>query len=198
MPTPSRRAAAERDAHRITRLLERAGAGDEVAERELYEEVHTDLRGEASRLMRRQAPGHLLQTTALLNEAYLRMVDRRDTPWTSRDHFLGFAVKTMRSVLVDQARRARAKKRGEGARGVPLDVARPEAGGEVSNLVALNEALERLEEEDPPLGLVVELHVFGGLALEETARALGVSLSTVVRRWRAARARLKVELGDGG
>lgn len=145
--------------------------------------------------MRRQSVGHTLQATALVHEAYLRLVDQKPTEWRSRAHFFGVAAKAMRSILVDHARARRATKRGAGATMLTLgqvgDVADPKPAVDVLELEA---ALQRLTELDPEKGRLVELRYFGGLSIEEAAEVLEVSPATLKRHWNAARAWLRREL----
>jgi RNA polymerase sigma factor (TIGR02999 family) len=148
--------------------------------------------------MRRQESGHTLQVTALVHEAYLRLIDQQQVDWGSRAHFLGVAAKVMRSVLVDHARRRHAAKRGGIASESTLaTTAERVSSGTNVDLLALDEALIRLAECDPRKSQVVEMRYFGGFSLEEVAESLDVSLATVKRDWITARAWLKRELTDG-
>jgi RNA polymerase sigma-70 factor (ECF subfamily) len=159
----------------------------------LYDELHAM----AARLLRAERPDHTLEPVALVNEAYLRLVGQRDVAWQNRAHFRGVAANVMRRVLVDHARKRRREKRGGG--GVRVSLAQAEALAEEENveLVALDEALERLRELDEQQAQVVELRYFGGLSIEETAEVLGVSPTTVKRDWTMARAWLHAWLrGD--
>jgi len=181
----------------VTQLLQAWSRGDEAALDRLLPAVYEELRRLARRYMRQQPPGHTLQTTDLVHQAYLRLVDQERVEWGSRAHFFGVAAKAMRSILIDHARRRRAAKRG-GKAGRPTlgaagEVASP---GSTVDVLALDEALTRLAERDPRKSQVVELRYFGGLALEEVAEVLGVSLATVKRDWIAARAWLRRELTD--
>jgi RNA polymerase sigma factor (TIGR02999 family) len=147
--------------------------------------------------MRQQPVGHTLQVTALVHEAYLRLVDQQQVDWGSRAHFFGVAAKIMRSILIDHARRRRAAKRGGAVPQVTLGAAVEDvSSGANLDLLALDEALIRLAEYDPRKSQVVELRYFGGLSLEEVAEVLGVSLATAKRDWITARAWLKRELTD--
>jgi RNA polymerase sigma factor (TIGR02999 family) len=157
----------------------------------------TALRRQAERFMRAQSPGHTLQVTGLVHEAYLRLVDQ-DIHWQSRAHFFGVAGKAMRSILVDHARAQRAAKRGGGEQHLTLGAARGAAGAETEmDVLALDEALKRLAELDPEQSRLMELRYFAGLNIEETAEVLGVSPATVKRQWQVARAWLKRELSGG-
>ena len=181
----------------VTQLLLAWGAGDQAAGDRLLAAVYTELRRQAARAMRRESSEHTLQTTALVHEAYLRLVDQRRVVWQNRAHFFGVAAQLMRRILVDHARERRAAKRGGGARPLTLgdvdDAAAPaaDAGADV---LALHEALERLAALDPEQARLVELRYFAGLSIEETAEALGVSPATVKREWAIARAWLRREL----
>jgi len=156
--------------------------------------VDRDLRQLARRHMRREPAGHTLQTTALINEAYLRLVERPRVRLRDRAHFFALAATLMRHILVDHARARRNLKRAGGLRRVPLCdafVCSPQRG---SDLIALDAALDALAALDPRRGRVVELRVFGGLSVEETARVVGVSVQTVMRDWKLARVWLRREL----
>jgi RNA polymerase sigma factor (TIGR02999 family) len=183
--------------HTVTDLLRAWAAGDQTALDELLPLVYDELRRQARRYMRAQPPGHTFQTTALVHEAYLRLVGQSHVDWQSRAHFLGVASKAMRSILVDHARARSAAKRGGAARAVTLD----EAGGVAdagsrrgADVLALDEALARLAELDSRKSQLVELRYFGGLGIEEAAAVLGVSPATVKREWTTARAWLRREL----
>jgi RNA polymerase sigma-70 factor (ECF subfamily) len=189
----------------VTALLQAWGRGDQAALEELLPLVYGELRRQAARYLRAQPSGHTLQTTALVHEAYLRLVRQvgGGTDWQGRTHFFGVAARAMRSILVDHARARRAAKRGRGARSITLSNAALENGGtnlaaepEV-DVIALDEALAKLGELDTRQARVVELRYFGGLSIEETAHALGVSHATVEREWRTARLWLRRELRAG-
>ncbi len=156
--------------------------------------VYEELREIAERYMRSQRDAHTLQTTALVNEAYIRLVAREAQGWESRSHFVGVAAKAMRSVLVDHARRKHAEKRGGVRRRVPLAGAAILSEDPSDDILAIDEALSRLSAIDARKGRVVELRFFGGLTNEETASVLEVSTATVKREWRFARAWLFNEL----
>jgi RNA polymerase sigma factor (TIGR02999 family) len=160
--------------------------------------VYTELRRQAERAMRAQPAGHTLQATALVHEAYVRLVGQEHVEWQSRAHFLGVAAKAMRSILIDHARARRAAKRGGGAHHLTLGAA-DSAGGEAPDLdvEALDEALTRFAMIDPEKSRLVELRYFGGLSIEEVAEVLGTSPATVKRQWSAARAWLRRELSPG-
>jgi len=178
----------------ITRLLQAWGGGDTAALESLTPLVYAELRRMARRSMRRENPGHTLQPTALVNEAYLRLVDIAQVRWQDRAHFFAVAAQTMRRILVDGARARVAGKRGGGAVHVNLDEsidAMPDRG---SQLVALDDALEALARLDPRKAKVIEMRFFGGLSVEETAEVLKISPETVMRDWKMARAWLMREL----
>jgi RNA polymerase sigma factor (TIGR02999 family) len=169
----------------VTALLQAWNAGDEEAGRRLVPLVYGELRRRAAGYLRGERPGHTLQPTALVHEAYLRLVGRRE-PWHNRSQFFGIASNLMRQILVDHARRRRAAKR-DGIR-VALDEAAQPAPEREVDLVRLDDALAELSTLDPRQGRVVELRYFGGLTLEEAAEVLGVSVATVKRDWTMARA----------
>jgi RNA polymerase sigma factor (TIGR02999 family) len=182
----------------ITSLLRAWSNGDRSALDQLLPVVYAELHRQAERYMRSQPPGHTLQATGLVHEAYLRLVNRRDMEWSGRAHFFGVAAKAMRSILVDHARARGAAKRGGGANQLTLEDVEASDGGAVPGgeigVLALDEAISRLAELDPRKGSLVELRYFGGLSIEETAKVLGISPATVKREWRTARAWLRREL----
>jgi RNA polymerase sigma factor (TIGR02999 family) len=182
----------------VTRLLLAWRGGAARAGDALFDIVASELHRLADQAMRRESTGHTLQATALVNEAYLRLVDQRHVEWRNRAHFYGVAAQAMRRVLVDHARDRHAQKRGGGARALSLaDVEANVASGwrdDGDDVYALHEALERLASVDADLARLIELRYFAGLRLDETAEALGVSVSTVKREWAIARGWLKREL----
>lgn len=180
--------------HEVTELLRVWSAGDQSALDKLMPLVYDELRRLAHQYMRREKRGHTLQTSALVNEAYLRLVDQSKIEWESRAHFFGIAARLMRQVLVDQARRRNFAKRGGGAMRVSLNEATTVAQEQSANVIALDDALRSLEKIDPRQGEIVELRFFGGLSIEETAVVLKVSPGTVMRDWTFARAWLKNEM----
>jgi RNA polymerase sigma factor (TIGR02999 family) len=181
--------------HQITALLQAWGKGDQSALEALLPAVYGELHRQAESYMRRQPPGHTLQATALVHEAYLRLVGRTKIEWQSRAHFFGVAAKAMRSILVDHARARRRAKRGGGAARLTLSLAGDIAGRTPAvDVLELEEALERLAQLDPEKVRVVELRYFGGLNIEETAEVLEVSPATLKRQWTTARAWLRREL----
>jgi RNA polymerase sigma-70 factor (ECF subfamily) len=182
------------DAGSPTALLEAWGRGDRVAFDTLVPLVHDELRRIARRHMRRERGEHTLQPSALVNEAYIRLVDVKHVQWQNRAHFYAMAARVMRRILVESARARKFQKRGGGAAMATLDEALVISTAPGQDLVALDDALNTLSEMDPRKGQVVELRFFGGLSAEETAEALHVSLGTVMRDWRLAKVWLLREL----
>ncbi len=178
----------------VTQLLVAWSGGDQAALEALTPLVHQELRRLAARYMAGERPGHILQATALVNEAYLRLVDWKDVRWQNRAHFFAMAAQIMRRVLVDAARTRGRAKRGGGQIHVSLSEAANVSAPETIDLVALDDALKALEALDARQSRVVELRFFGGLSLEETAHALDVSVGTVRRDWSLAQAWLYREL----
>ena len=183
--------------HEVTRLLAAWGGGDTAALERLMPLVYAELRRLARHYMSRERPGHTLQSTALVNEAYLRLVDQQSMRWENRAHFFGIAARLMRQILVEHARGRRAAKRGGGQYRLSLSKVDRVASGPDVDLLALDEALVRLEAIDSQKSRIVELRYFGGLGIEETAEVIGVSPATVKRDWSMARAWLRCEIGDG-
>lgn len=190
MTTPS--------ANDITQLLIAWRAGDAAALEALMPLVYQELHRLAHRYLGRDRHGHTLQTTALVNEAYLRLVNQQDLPWHDRVHFFAVAAQMMRRILVDYARARHVQKRGGGARHVALDEALEVSDARAAEVVALDEALESLAVFDPRKSQLVELRFFGGLSIEETAEVLGVSPGTVMRDWTLAKAWLQREINKRG
>jgi RNA polymerase sigma factor (TIGR02999 family) len=183
--------------HEMTQLLAAWGDGDREALHKLLPLVHQELRRLAHRYMGREGAGHTLQTSALVNEAYLRLIDQNEVRWQNRAHFFGIAARIMRRILVDYARSRKYQKRGGGALRVEFDetmIVSPERAAEV---VAVDEALVRLAKIDPRKSQLVELRFFGGLSIEETAEVLKVSPGTVMRDWTLAKAWLRREITGG-
>jgi RNA polymerase sigma factor (TIGR02999 family) len=178
----------------ITQLLVAWSNGDEAALEQLTPLVQAELRRLAKRFMGGERQGHILQTTALVNEAFLRLIDWENVEWRNRSHFFGLAAQIMRRILVDYARARRREKRGGDALHVSLSEAANVAQEQRADLEALDDALKTLEKLDPRQARVVELRFFAGLSLEETAEVLKVSLSTVRRDWSLAEAWLFREL----
>jgi len=183
--------------HEVTQLLKAWTTGDERALEKLTPLVYEQLRRVAQRHMAGERSGHILQTTALVNEVYLRLVDCEQINWQDRAHFFAVSAQLMRRILVDFARSRGYQKRGGGAHHMSLDEA-PSVGNEPdTNLVALDDALKALAAVDERKSKVVELRFFGGLSLEETAEVLKVSTETVGRDWKLAKVWLLRELSEG-
>lgn len=183
----------------VTQLLTRISDGDTAALDQLFPLVYGQLRVAAEHALRSERPGHTLVPTALVHEAYLKLIGGGSIPAADRGHFLAIAARAMRQILVDHARRKRTRKRGDGARPVELDLALPDRGMAADELIALDDALDHLSGISPRLRSVVELRFFAGLGEEEIAAALGVTTRTVQRDWAKARAWLYREVyGDAG
>ncbi|HJQ67840.1 MAG TPA: sigma-70 family RNA polymerase sigma factor [Blastocatellia bacterium] len=181
-------------AQNVTQLLLAWEQGNEAARDELIPLVYDALRRIARYHLRGERAGHTLQTTALINEAYLKLVEQ-SVPWQSREHFFGIAARLMRQILVDYARARQRLKRGGDRQQITLTSEAEIIDGKDADLLALNEALETLAQVDPQRSQIVELRFFGGLTIEETAHVMGISTPSVERGWRAARAWLQTELG---
>jgi RNA polymerase sigma factor (TIGR02999 family) len=182
----------------LTELLSAWSDGDKAALQQLMPMIYQELHRLAARHLAHERVGHTLQATALVNEAYLRLIDQKRVRWQNRAHFLGIAAQMMRRILVDYARTRRNAKRGGGAPVVSLDEAATLSVERASDLIAVNDALTRLSELDARKGRVVELRFFGGLSVEETAEVLQISPNTVLRDWRTAKAWLHRELSAPG
>lgn len=182
-------------AHDVTRLLLDLQQGREGAADALVPVVYAELHDLAVHYMRGERDSHTLQPTALVHEAYMRLVDQRNASWQNRSHFFGIAAQAMRRILVDHARRKRASKR-EGGERVTLDESVAEAPQRSVDLIALDDALLKLAALDPRQARVVELRYFGGLDIEQTAESLGISPATVKRDWTFARAFLQREMDE--
>lgn len=190
--------AAEKARPDLTELLRAWGSGDSRALDELMERVYRELKAMAGAQLRSERPGHTLQPTALVHEAFLRLVDQDRTDWRDRAQFFDVAARMMRRVLVDHARRRKRLKRGGGVTHLDLRTAgeaTADDGSGTLDVLALDEALERLEDAHARQAKIVELHFFGGLSVAETAELLGCSQATVSRDWRMARLWLARELG---
>ncbi len=173
----------------ITQMLIELTDGNHNVVEEILPLVYTELRRLAGSYMRRERENHTLQPTALVHEAYLRLIDQNRVKWQNRSHFFGIAAQVMRRILTDHARRHKAEKRGGDGENVSLDEELTVAHKEVSaEVLALDEALDALAEMDPMKARIVELRYFGGLSVEETAEVLDVSEITVKRHWRMAKA----------
>jgi len=181
--------------HEITQMLREWSGGKREAMDKLMPIVYTELHRQAARYLRRENKGHTLQTTALIHETYLKLIDQRDVEWQNRAHFFAIAAQAMRRIMVDYARTKQREKRGGGDERLPLEAALSVAADESSiDLIALDEALTRLAEIDEQQARLVELRYFSGLSLEETAEALHISRATAAREWNIARAWLRREL----
>jgi RNA polymerase sigma factor (TIGR02999 family) len=178
----------------LTQLLQAWSGGEESALEKLVPLVYNELHRLARRYMARERPGQILQVTALVNEAYLRLVDSPQASWQNRAHFFAVCAQMMRRILVDRARSRGARKRGLGTPALELDEALLVAPGRGADLVALDDALNALAALDLRKGQVVELRFFGGLSVEETAEVLKVSKDTVMRDWKLAKSWLRREL----
>jgi RNA polymerase sigma factor (TIGR02999 family) len=178
----------------VTRLLADWSKGDRRALDELLPLVYEELRHLANAYLRRERDGHTLQSTALVHEAFLRLVNQRDVQWHGRAHFFGIAAQMIRRILVDHARAQRAAKRGAGAVRLELDEALAVSEQRDLDLIALDEALERLAMMDERQSRIVELRFFAGLSVDDTADVMGISTATVKREWSSARAWLFREI----
>lgn len=189
---------AETSQQEVTRLIQAAGASDRAAADQLLNLVYDQLRRIAQQRMNEERAGHTLQATALVHEAYLRLVKSDPVDWEGRRHFFGAAAQAMRRILIERARRRAAAKHGGGRDRITLDDIGAAQGTAPIDLLALHEALARLERRDPRMGEIVMLRFFAGLGVEETAAALGLSPRTVKRDWAVARAWLFEEMSGKG
>lgn len=180
----------------VTQLLNNWSNGDQAARDQLMTLVYEELHWLAHQYMKRERPGHTLQTSALVNEAFVKLVDQRDVHWQNRAHFFGIAAQLMRRILVDHARSRQSAKRG-GGRPVPLDEALTVSNERSTEVLALDEALNGLAAVDERKTRIVELRFFAGLSIEETAGVLAVSPGTVMRDWTLAKAWLRREMSTG-
>ncbi|UCC30910.1 MAG: sigma-70 family RNA polymerase sigma factor [Phycisphaerales bacterium] len=180
----------------VTQMLRAASDGDPQAAADLLPLVYSELRKLARARMAKTPPGNTLQPTALVHEAYLRLIGRDNPSWNSRGHFFAAAAQAMRQILVEQARRKFTLKRGGNRKRIPLDEVDPAIEPPPEDVLALNEGLTHLEKVDPRKGQIVMLRYFAGLTTEETAAALSVSAPTVEREWRFARAFLYTLLAN--
>jgi len=178
----------------ITELLMAWNRGDQAAHDRLAPIVYEELRRLARGYLRRERPGHTLQPTALVNEAFLRLIDQSQVNWQNRAHFFGIAARLMRQILINHAEARRAAKRGGEAERISLNDVDHFAVEQDLDLIALDEALKNLERIDPPQSRIVELRYFSGLTIEEIAEVMGISPATVKREWSTARAWLRREL----
>jgi RNA polymerase sigma factor (TIGR02999 family) len=182
----------------VTAMLRDWSNGDRQAQDQLFRVVYNELHGQAARYLRHEHPGLSLQTTDLIHEAYLRLIDQQQVEWQNRLHFFAIAAQVMRRILVDHARSRQAAKRGGSDIRLPLEDAMVVLPGPDLDFVALDEALNKLAEIDPQQSQVVELRFFSGLSVEETAKVMSVSERTVKRDWHVAKAWLRRELSRGG
>ena len=190
MPTPA--------PEEVTQLLVAWESGDQAALNQLMPLVYDELRQIAHRYLRRERADHTLQTTALVNEAYLKLVGEKNPSWQSRAHFFAAAANVMRHILVDYARTRNRSRRGGGAQQVPLDDALIVSTERASELLVLDDALNGLEKFDVRKSRIAELRYFGGLSVEETAEVLHISPTTILREWRLTKAWLHHEMSKGG
>jgi RNA polymerase sigma factor (TIGR02999 family) len=180
--------------HEITQLLQAWRQGDERALDKLTPQVYRELHRAARRCMSQERDGHTLQTTALINELYLRLSDLKPIDWQNRAHFFALCARQMRRILTDQARARQSHKRGDGTKAISLDDALVVSPEPTADLVAMDDALNQLAKVDDRKSQVVIMRFFGGLSVEETAEVLRVSPDTVARDWRLAKAWLRREL----
>jgi len=181
----------------VTQLLLAWREGDEAALGELLPLVYDELHRLAARYMRRESPGHTMQTSALVNEAFIRLVDQRQVHWQNRAHFFGIAAQLMRRILLDHARGQARGKRGGGVHRVSFDEGAIVSEQRAAELIALDDALNALAAFDSRKGRIVELRFFGGLSNEEVTEVMGMSLRTVEREWRKAKAWLHHAISEG-
>ncbi|MFN0108614.1 MAG: sigma-70 family RNA polymerase sigma factor [Blastocatellia bacterium] len=194
MTNPSQQNVTDPSQQNVTELLLAWNSGDEAARDELLPLVYQELHRLAGRYLGRERGGHTLQATALVHEAYLRLVNQQDVNWQNRAHFFGVSAQMMRRILVDHARSRHMAKRGGGAQQVDLEEALVVSDERAADVVALDDALKALAEFDERKCRMVELRFFGGLSIEETAEVLGVSPGTVMRDWTLAKAWLQQEI----
>ena len=179
----------------ISRILHEWSDGGQEASEKLMPLVYDELRRQAARYLRRERPGHTLQTTALIHETYLKLIDQRNVDWQNRAHFYGIAAQAMKRILLDYAKARHRKKRGGAAENLPLDEARFVVSVDKSvDLIALDEALTRLARLDKRQAGIVELKFFAGLSIEDIAETLQISPATVKREWNSAKAWLHSEI----
>lgn len=184
-------------AQQVTQLLNDWSGGDQAARDRLMPLVYDELHRLAHQYMKRESKGHTLQTSALVNEAFVKLIDQKNVRWQNRAHFFAIAAQLMRRILVDHARSRQAAKRGGGMNPVAFDDCLYVSDERSAEVVAVHEALEQLAQFDRRKGQIVELRFFGGLSIEETAEILGVSPGTVMRDWTLAKAWLRREIsGD--
>jgi RNA polymerase sigma-70 factor (ECF subfamily) len=180
----------------VSQLLNSWSDGNQGAREELMTVVYEELHRLAHQYMKRERTGHTLQTSALVNEAFVKLVDQRNVRWQNRAHFFGIAAQVMRRILVDHARGRQSAKRGGSDRHVPLDETLTDSNERSAEVLALNEALDHLATVDERKSRIVELRFFAGLSIEETAGVLAVSPGTVMRDWTLAKAWLRREISN--
>jgi len=187
----------ETDSREVSRILRAAHDGQPVDTDALLPLVYDQLRTIAAKRMAYERPGHTLQATALVHEAYLKLLGNDALAWSSKTHFYGAAAEAMRRILIDHARgRGRAKRRGRRVR-LPLDVVDLARRDDAAEILSVDEAIRRLEVQDPRMATIVRLRFYAGLSVEETAQALGVTERTVYREWQTARTWLELQLREG-
>lgn len=180
----------------VTQLLARLSAGDQSASAKLIALVYPELRSMARRCMRNERPGHTLQATGLVHEAYLRLIGLDRIQWQNRAHFFGIAARVMRQVLLDYAREHHARKRGGGAARVDLDDNLLIAEDHLDDVMAMDESLDRLAEVDPDQARLIELRFFAGMTVDEIAEVMAISTATVKREWSHAKAWLRRDMSQ--
>ncbi|MEK7855163.1 MAG: sigma-70 family RNA polymerase sigma factor [Acidobacteriota bacterium] len=179
----------------ISQILHEWGKGGKEASDKLMPLVYDELRRQAARYLRRERPGHTLQTTALIHETYLKLIDQKNVDWQNRAHFYGIAAQAMKRILIDHAKARHREKRGGAAENLPLDEARFVVSDETNvDIVALDQALTKLAAFDPRQASIVDLKFFAGLSIEDIAETLEVSPATVKREWNSAKAWLFSEI----
>lgn len=178
----------------VTRLLHRIQDGDNEAKEALVAALYRDLYARARQAMKNQGPGHTLQATALLNEAYVRILGPERAPWADRRHFLQYASSAMRTILIDSARRRESNKHSPGGERIPIETIALEIDGRPCSILALDAALERLEIHDAQMAQAVQIRFFGGQSMQDTADAIGMPKSTLEKKWAATRAWLAAEV----
>jgi RNA polymerase sigma-70 factor, ECF subfamily len=182
----------------MSALLAQAASGDQSAAALLMQSLYDDFRRVAAAQLRREPPGHTLQPTALVHEAFLRLIDQRNVTWQGRTHFIAVGAQAMRRILVDHARAARRVKRGGERRRIQLDESLTVSAKDNDDILAIDDALNDLAALDPRQSKIVELRFFGGMTNEEVATVLGISRATVDRQWRAIKAWLRSQLQSDG
>ena len=187
----------ESDSTELTRILSHISSGDKAAADRLMPLVYDHLRSMAATYLRRESPGHTLQPTALVNEAYLKLVDQRNVDWRGKTHFFAVSAEIMRRILVDYARSKKRQKRGGDFERIKLHTDLQISRDRDDDLLAVDEAIDKLAKKDSRQAKIVELRFFGGLTVAEVAEVLGISKRTVEAEWTVIRAWLRRELSDG-